>query len=198
MSLGWTPIREREGAAALIPLLLLQGSPRGAHREYGAPTPKLIEEGLVPDAARSLRRRHDGSAPLLRARFTDGRVTAALLDEFQDGHSAGSLVQARRCWLDLMAAGALPLPQRFTFTFRCPTERMAVGLTDFLRYTDFAGFVRSTDSAGDAGVDPWDVTGTTHAAVWSLPSLEHLFMRLRGAGARYESALVTLNLPSVQ
>jgi len=157
----------------------------------------LIEEGLVPDAAWSLRRRQDGSAPL-RARRTDGQVTAALPDEFQDGHSAGSLVQARRCWLDLMAAGALPLPQRFTFAFRCPTERMAVGLTDFLRYADFAGFVRSTDPAGGAAADPWNVSGTTHAAVWSLPSLEHLFMRLRGAGARYESALVTLNLLSVQ
>jgi hypothetical protein len=198
VSLGRTPIRKREGAAALIPLLSLHGSPRALTARNADATSLLIEEGLVPDAARSLRRRQDGSAPLLRARCTDGRMIAALPDEFQDAGSTGSLVQARRCWLDLMAAGALPLPQRFTFTFRCPSQRMAAGLTDFLRYADFAGFVRSTDPTGGAAPDPWDVAGTTHAAIWSLPSLEHLFMRLRGAGARYESALLTLNLLPAQ
>jgi hypothetical protein len=40
----------------------------------------------------------------------------------------------------------------------------------------------------------WHVAGATHAMVWSLSSLEHLFMRLRRAGSRYESALATLDL----
>jgi hypothetical protein len=121
-------------------------------------------------------------------------VRATLPDEYQDGRSAGSLVKARRCWLDLMGAGALPLPQRFTFAFSCPTERMAVGLTDFLRYAEYAGFVRSTGTLVVAADVPWRVAGTTPAAVWSLASLEHLFMRLRGAGARYDSSLASLDL----
>jgi hypothetical protein len=121
-------------------------------------------------------------------------VRVALPDEYQDGVSAGSLVKARRCWLDLVAADVLPLPQRFTFVFRSPTQRMALGLMDFLRYTDYAGFVRPTDRVGAPEGNPWQVAGTTHATVWSLPSLEHLFMRLRRAGSRYESALVTLDL----
>lgn len=107
----------------------------------------------------------------------------------------GSLVRARRCWLDLLAADALLLPQRFRFTFGCPTERMAQGLTDFLRYTPYAGFVRATGVTGDTS---WQVVGTTHATSWSLSSLEHLFMHLRGAGARYESPIETLDLVPVE
>ncbi len=121
-------------------------------------------------------------------------MRAALPDEYQDGASAGSLIKARRCWLDLIAAETLPLPQRFTFVFRCPTPRMALGLTEYLRYANYAGFVRSTDGVATRVGDPWEVAGTTLATVWSLPTLEHLFMRLRGAGSRYESALVTLDL----
>lgn len=119
---------------------------------------------------------------------------SGLPDEYQDGRAAGSLVQARRCWLDLMAAGTLPLPQQFTFVFRCPSERMAMGLTDHLRYAWHAGFVRSTEGLEVVAAPSWRVAGTTPAAVWSLASLEHLFMDLRRAGARYESALATLNL----
>jgi hypothetical protein len=115
-------------------------------------------------------------------------------NEYQDGASLGSLVKARRCWLDLLAAEILPLPQRFTFVFHCPTQRMALGLMDFLRYTHYAGFVRTTDRVEVPQGDPWQVAGTSYATVWSLPSLEHLFMCLRGAGSRYESALVTLDL----
>ena len=125
-----------------------------------------------------------------------GRVSAVLPDEYQDGRSPGSLVKARRCWLDLIAAGALPLSQRFTFTFQCPSRRMAVGLTDFLRYADYAGFIRPGDAVGQRTERPWDVKGTTRSAIWSLPSLENLFMRLRAAASRYESALVTLDLVS--
>ncbi|MDH3497873.1 MAG: hypothetical protein OER21_14020 [Gemmatimonadota bacterium] len=121
-------------------------------------------------------------------------MRAARPDEYQDGFSAGSLVKARRCWLDLVAAETLPMPQRFTFVFRCPTPRMALGLTEFLRYAEYAGFVRPTDGVAHPVGDPWSVAGTTLATVWSLPSLEHLFMRLRGAGSRYESALLTLDL----
>jgi hypothetical protein len=121
-------------------------------------------------------------------------VSAALPDEYQDGVSAGSLVKARGCWIDLLTADVLPLAQRFTFVFHCPTQRMALGLTDFLRYTAFAGYVRMTDPMGRPLGDSWKVAGTTNAAVWSLPTLEHLFMRLRAAGMRYESALVTLDL----
>lgn len=115
-------------------------------------------------------------------------------DEYQDGISAGSLVKARGCWLDLVAAGLLSLPQRFTFVFQCPSQRMALGLMDFLRYTHYAGFVRTVEVAGMDRAGAWQVVGTTRATVWSLQSLEHLFMRLRGAGSRYESALVTLDL----
>jgi hypothetical protein len=114
----------------------------------------------------------------------------ARADEYQDGWSAGSLVQARRCWLELDAADLLAHPQRFAFVFEAPTDRMAVGLTDFLRYAHYAGFVRSTERAEG----PWRVAGTTHAAVRTLTGLEHLFMQLRGAGSRYASALVTLDL----
>jgi hypothetical protein len=120
--------------------------------------------------------------------------TTALLDEYQDGLSAGSLVKARRCWLELVDADALPRPQRFTFIFECPTERMARGLTDSLRYAAFAGFVRTMDQRGVPERSVWKVAGSTRAAVWSLPSLEHLFMDLRGAGARYGSTLVMLDL----
>ncbi len=121
-------------------------------------------------------------------------MRAALPDEYQDGVSAGSLVKARRCWLDLSAAGMLLLPQLFTFVFHCPTQRMALGLVDFLRYTPFAGFVRTTNHVGHTRGDRWQVVGTTRATVWSLATLEHQFMRLRAAGSRYESALVNLNL----
>jgi hypothetical protein len=121
-------------------------------------------------------------------------VSNTLPDEYQDGVSAGSLVKARRSWLDLLDAGTLRLPQQFTFVFHCPSHRMALGLTDFLRYTDFAGFVRSANGIGLSRTDPWRVAGTTHATVWSLQSLEHLFMRLRGAGSRYESTLATVDL----
>lgn len=125
---------------------------------------------------------------------TDGQMSAVLPDEYQDGVSAGSLVTARRHWLDLLAADTLPLPQWFTFVFQSPTQRMALGLMDFLRYTEYAGFVRTTDRADIPPVDPWQVAGTTRATAWSLPSMEHLFMHLRAAGSRYESVLVTLDL----
>jgi hypothetical protein len=121
-------------------------------------------------------------------------VRSANPDEYQDGVSAGSLARARRCWNELLAAGNLPHPQRFTFVFHCPTQPLAVALTDFLRYTHFAGFVRSTDRVGAHDGERWHVAGATHATVWSLSSLEHLFMRLRRAGSRYESALATLDL----
>jgi hypothetical protein len=120
--------------------------------------------------------------------------TIALLDEYQDGLSAGSLVKARGCWLHLLAAEALHCRQRFTFVFQSPTERMALGLTDFLRYAAYAGFVRVADRAGIPGRDLWRVAGTTHATIWALPDLEHLFMDLRGAGTRYGSTLVMLDL----
>jgi len=71
---------------------------------------------------------------------------------------------------------------------------MAGGLTDFLRYADYAGFVRAPD-APVVGTGPaWRVLGTTRPAVWSLESLEHLFMDLRRAGVRYASALASLEL----
>lgn len=117
-----------------------------------------------------------------------------LPDEYQDGLSAGSLVRARSCWLDLLAVDALDDRQRFTFVFHCPTRRMAFGLTDFLRYTDYGGFVRAANRNGECERDLWKVAGSTHGTVWSLPSLEHLFMDLRGAGSRYGSVLVTLDL----
>ncbi|MBE0594781.1 MAG: hypothetical protein IH616_20540 [Gemmatimonadales bacterium] len=121
-------------------------------------------------------------------------MSAALPDEYQDGVAAGSLVKARRCWYDLVAADVLHLPQRFTFGFSCPTQHLAVGLMDFLQHTGYAGPVHTTDHVEAPMGDPWQVAGTTPATVWSLPSLEHLFMRLRGAGLRYESALMTLSL----
>ncbi|MDH4045181.1 MAG: hypothetical protein OEW06_12040 [Gemmatimonadota bacterium] len=121
-------------------------------------------------------------------------MTATLSDEYQNGVTAGSLVKARGYWLELLAADALPLPQRFTFIFRSPTQRMANGLMDFLRYAEYAGFVRSADRVGVPDGHAWDVAGTTQATVWSLPSLEHLFMDLRGAGSRYQSALEALDL----
>ena len=121
-------------------------------------------------------------------------MSAALPDEYQDGVAAGSLVKARRCWYDLVAADVLHLPQRFTFGFGCPTQHLALGLMDFLRHTGDAGSVHTTDRVEGPKENAWQVAGTTHATVWSLPSLEHLFMRLRRAGLRYESALVTLSL----
>jgi hypothetical protein len=139
----------------------------------------------------------EGSGRRFDGRRSDDRVRFLLPDEYQDGVSAGSLVEARRCWLNLSDADTLRLPQLFTFDFHCPTQRMALGLLDFLRYTPYAGFVRTTDRAVPPQGDTWQVSGTTHATVWSLPSLEHLFMRLRGAGSRYESALVTLDLQPI-
>ena len=119
-------------------------------------------------------------------------------DEYQDGVSAGSLARARSCWHGLLSAESTLLPQRFAFVFHCPTRRMAVDLIDFLQFTHFAGFVRSTDCVEPPQVDRWRVAGATHAKVWSLSSLEHLFMRLRRAGSRYESTLLTLDLLPVQ
>ncbi len=121
-------------------------------------------------------------------------MSALLPDEYQDGLSAGSLVKARRTWLDLVAANVLTLPQNFTFVFQSPTLRMALGLMDFLRYTEYTGFVRTTDRVRRTEGKFWQVMGTTHAMQWSLLGLEHLFMRLRMAGSRYESALMTLEL----
>jgi hypothetical protein len=121
-------------------------------------------------------------------------VRAALPDEYQDATSAGSLAKARGCWLDLVATGTLLLPQRLTFVFRCPTHHMAIGLMDFLRYTNAPGFACASDRVSVPEGDPWQVAGTTHATAWTLPGLEHLFMRLRSAGSRYESALVALDL----
>ena len=121
-------------------------------------------------------------------------MSLAIHDEYQDGVSAGSLARARGCWHDLMMSQALPLPQRFTYAFRCPGQREALGLIDFLRHTEYAAFLQTTSRAGLPAGDPWQVVGTTRAFVWSLPSLEHLFMRMRRAGPRFESALVTLDL----
>lgn len=125
-------------------------------------------------------------------------VRRALPDEYQDGRSAGSLVKARRCWLDLAGTGALPLPQRFSFAFQCPTAPMAAGLTSFLRYADAGGFVRSTGGLSVVGGPPWRVRGTTTAVIRSLANLEHLFMRLRAAGTRYDSTLAALDLTTVE
>ena len=129
-------------------------------------------------------------------RFTEvwgAHMHHVLDDEFQDGVSAGSLVRARRCWLDLLAADSETLPQLFTFVFQCPTQKLAVALMDCLRYTNFAGYVR-VEGRDDFPTHQWRVTGTTMASVWSLAALEHLFMRLRRAGSRYESTLVLLEL----
>jgi hypothetical protein len=114
---------------------------------------------------------------------------AATNDEYQDSASTGSLVSARRCWLDLGVTGALPHLQQFSFGFACPSRRMALGLMDFLGYAPYAGFVTAGDGSG-----AWRVAGTTRPRVHSLPSLEHLFMDLRRAAARYDSRLVTLDL----
>jgi hypothetical protein len=121
-------------------------------------------------------------------------MTAAPHDEYQDGQSEGSLSRARRCWLDLEAAGLLQAPQRFTFAFQSPSPRMALGLTAFLRYATDAGFVRTLERTETSNGVGWQVVGTTLSAVWSLASLEHLFMRMRGAAARYDSALMSLEL----
>lgn len=121
-------------------------------------------------------------------------MTGALPDEYQDGLSAGSLIRARRCWLDLAAAGSLQDPRRFTFAFQSPSPHMALGLTTFLRYTAHAGFVRTLERSVTPDADRWQVVGTTLTVVWSLESLEHLFMRMRGAAARYDSALMSLEL----
>jgi hypothetical protein len=117
-----------------------------------------------------------------------------LNDEYQDGASMGSLVSARRCWLDLQAASALSRPQRFSFAFTCPSRLMALGLMDFLRYLPYAGFVGATDGIVPRPVGVWQVAGTTRPEVRSLTCLEHLFMGLRHAATRYESRLVTLDL----
>jgi hypothetical protein len=114
-------------------------------------------------------------------------------EEYQDGTTPGSLANARRCWLDLSTTGSLLTSQKFTFLFQCPTERMAIGLTDFLRYTDYAGYVRIIDRVGIPRNQRWQVMGTTRPEIWSLSSLEHLFMRLRGAGSRYVAALLNLD-----
>lgn len=121
-------------------------------------------------------------------------MRAAHPDEYQDGISAGSLARARSCWHELLAADGLPLPQRFAFVFHCPTRHLAAALTDFLQHTHFGGFVTSTDRVGLPDGAQWHVAGSTHATVWSLPSLEHLFMRLRRAGTHHDSALATLHL----
>ncbi len=71
---------------------------------------------------------------------------------------------------------------------------MAAGLTDFLRTSHYARFVRLPDRIGVPERDFWPVAGTTSATVWSLASLEHLFMRLRRAASRYESALVSVDI----
>jgi hypothetical protein len=115
-------------------------------------------------------------------------------DEYQDGASLGSLVSARRCWLDLQAAQALVQPHRFFFAFDCPSQLMALGLVSFLRYAPYAGFVDARDDGGAPTRGPWQVAGTTRPLVRSLPSLEHLFMGLRRAAARYDSSLITLDL----
>lgn len=119
---------------------------------------------------------------------------ASLNDEYQDGASLGSLVSARECWLDLQASRALIHPQRFFFAFDAPSRLMALGLVDFLRYTPFAGFVDASDGARARPIGTWHVAGTTRPADRSLSCLEHLFMGLRRAAARYDSTLVTLDL----
>jgi hypothetical protein len=119
-------------------------------------------------------------------------MAAAGHDEYQDGASPGSLASACRHWLELQAARALVHPQQFTFAFACPTRRMAFGLADFLVYGPHAGYAHARD--GDALAAAWLVSGTTRPRCQSLPRLEHLFMDLRQAAARYESQLVTLHL----
>jgi len=147
-----------------------------------------LEECSITEKSRWHRQALD---PLSRPEACDDLHTSQH-DEYQDGMTPGSLAMARRCWLDLSDAGKLTT-QRFTFVFQCPTERMAVGLTDFLRYTDYSGYVRIVDGVGIPRNQRWQVVGTTSARIWSLSSLEHLFMRLRAAGARYVAVLVTLD-----
>lgn len=122
-------------------------------------------------------------------------MSAVLPDVYQDRLSAGSLVEARRHWIHLADTGILHRPHRFVFVFASPSPIMARGLETFLRYAEHAGFVRATNSAGTSGGEhEWRVVGTTRATVWSLSSLEHLFMALRGAGPRYESTLSAVDL----
>jgi hypothetical protein len=121
----------------------------------------------------------------------------SLNDEYQDGASLGSLVSARRCWLDLEAARALLHAHQFFFAFDCPSQFMALGLTNFLRYASYAGFVDTSDGTNAPTVGGWQVAGTTRRQVRSLSCLEHLFMGLRRAAARYNSSLVTLELVPV-
>lgn len=132
----------------------------------------------------------------VRPSLPDARLSALPPDEYQDGISAGSLVKARRCWQELSASGISHLPQRFAFQFRCPTQGLGLDLIEFLRGARDAGYESTTAQATIGSADPWHVVGTTHVAVWSLSSLEHLFMRMRGAGPRYASALVSLDLLS--
>lgn len=103
-------------------------------------------------------------------------------------------MHARRCWLDLLTARTLPRPQRFLFGYHCPTEHMAVGLLEHLRYADPGSYVRMNAQAVTSDGAPWRIVGTTNASVWSLAALEHLFMRLRRAGTRYECSLEQVGL----
>jgi hypothetical protein len=121
-------------------------------------------------------------------------MRAALNDEYQDGTSMGSLVSARECWLDLQAARELIRPQRFFFAFDCPSRLMALGLVGFLRYAPYAGLVDARDGTGARVPGAWQVAGSTRPQVRSLSCLEHLFMGLRQAAARYDSDLVTLDI----
>jgi len=105
---------------------------------------------------------------------------------------------ARRYWRDLLAANALHLPQEFTFIYQCPSEYMALGLVRFLRHSHHPGHKSSNNRLTVSTGEPWQVAGTTRSNVWSLSSLEHLFMGMRKAGPRYESALVNLDLVSTQ
>lgn len=122
------------------------------------------------------------------------RRHGAVADEYQDGGSAGSLVMARGSWLDLVAAQVLDLPQQFTFLFHSPSRPLAVGLARFLGYAPHVGFVRAAARAGSPDDGSWQVAGTSRPAVWCLGGIEHLFMRLRRAGARYDSTLVSVVL----
>ena len=115
-------------------------------------------------------------------------------DEYQDSLSVGSLFKARSCWQQLLAADRLALPQQFSFAFRCPSALMATALYESLRRAADAGCVGSVDRDAAQVEGSWQVTGRTHDTPWSLPSLEHLFMRLRRAGSRFDSSLTTLDL----
>jgi len=115
-------------------------------------------------------------------------------DEYQNPTSPGSLVMARRYWSDLVSANALHLPQQFAFLYHSPTERTALGLAEFLKAPPDGEYESTTDRVAVSPGDPWRVAGTTYATVWSLASLEHLFMRMRRAGSRNESALADLDL----